>query len=312
VERKEAKVHENEPLEIVLIGGFLGSGKTTLLKQLLDWEIARGVKPVVIMNEFGQLDIDSQLIDSGQVEIRRLSGGCICCDMRLALTNTLQELAERSPGSHVYLETTGVADPAGVLEAIAPVAKEGKVVIKKVLLVYDASLADALEEDQYTAQRQLLMADAILMNRCDTVSPEEVEAAVSQATAIKPGVPLFRTVYCDTDPEVVLAGESSAEYPSETPSSTDNYRSLAFVVDKPLRRECFEGWLSDLPDEVLRVKGFVRLAGEDGLFEVQGVRRQRTLVPFESLARQRSVLVAVTHPGDTENLISGLEECAES
>jgi G3E family GTPase len=312
MERKEVKVQENDPLQIVLIGGFLGSGKTTLLKRLLDWEIAQEIKPVVIMNEFGQLDIDSRLIDSGQVEIRRLSGGCICCDMRLALTNTLEDLAQRSPGSHVYLETTGVADPAGVLEAIAPVARKGKIVIRKVLLVYDASLGDALQEDKYTAQRQLLMADAILMNRCDTVSPEEVEEAVRQATEVKPEVPLFRTVYCDVDPADLLAGESSAEYPAGTPASTDNYRSLAFVVDKPLKRECFEGWLSGLPDEVLRVKGFVRLVGEDGLFEVQGVRQHRTILPFESLARRRSVLVAVAHPGDTESLISGLEECAES
>jgi len=304
-------VDESKPLEIVLIGGFLGSGKTTLLKRLLDWEIAQGIKPIVIMNEFGQLDIDSRLLDGGQVEIRRLSGGCICCDMRLALTNTLEELAQKSPGGHVFLETTGVADPAGVLEAIAPVAHEGKVVIRKVLLVYDASLGDALQEDQYTAQRQLLMADAILMNRIDTVSSEEVEAAVSQATQIKPDVPLYPTAYCDIDPATLLAGESSAEYPSGTPPSIDHYRSLAFVVDQPLRRNCFEDWLNSLPNEVLRVKGFVRLAGEEGLFEVQAVRQHRTIRPFDSLARNRTVLVAVAHPDGADNLMSGLEECTE-
>jgi G3E family GTPase len=298
-------------LDIVIIGGFLGSGKTTLLKRLLDWEIAQGVKPVVIMNEFGQLDIDSRLIDKGQISIRRLSGGCICCDMRLALTNTLEELAQTTPGAHVYLETTGVADPAGVLEAIAPVANQGKIVVKKVLLVYDASLGEALQEDQYTAQRQLLMADLILINRCDTVSLEEVETAVKQVGHLKPDVPLYRTAYCDVDPAELLTGESAAEYPSATPPSTDNYRSLAFVVDKPLSRKCLEDWLSDLPHDVLRVKGFVRLADEEGLFEIQAVRQQHTLTPFDSLARQRSVLVAVAHPEGADSLIGGLEKCAE-
>ena len=304
-------MQQNHPLEIVLIGGFLGSGKTTLLKRLLDWEIAQGAKPIVIMNEFGQLDIDSRLIDKGQIVVRRLSGGCICCDMRLALTNTLEELAQNTPGAHVYLETTGVADPAGVLEAIAPVAKKGKIVVKKVLLVYDASLGEALQEDQYTAQRQLLMADLILINRCDTVSPEEVETAVKQVTQLKPDVPLYRTAYCEVDPAELLTGERAAEYPSATPPSTDNYRSLAFVVDKPLSRKCLEDWLSDLPSDVLRVKGFVRLAGEDGLWEVQAVRQRHTLTPFDSLARQRSVLVAVAHPEGADSLINGLEECAE-
>jgi G3E family GTPase len=305
------RVQSDDPLEIVVIGGFLGSGKTTLLKRILDWEIGQGTKPTVIMNEFGELDIDSRLIDDGQIEIRRLSGGCICCDMRLALTNALEELAEKSPGARVYLETTGVADPAGVLEAIAPVADKGKMVLKKVLLVYDASLGDALQEDQYTAQRQLLLADVIMINRCDTVSLEEVERAVKQATQIKPDVPLYRTAYCDVEAAELLTGESAAEYPSATPQSTGNYRSLAFTVDRPLSRDCLEGWLSSLDDDVLRVKGFVRLAGEEGLFEVQAVRQRHTLRPFESLARQRSVLVAVAHSQVADSLARGLQECAE-
>jgi G3E family GTPase len=229
--------------------------------------------------------------------------------MRLALTNALDDLAENSPGAHVFLETTGVADPAGVLEAIAPVADKGKIVVKKLLLVYDASLCEALQEDQYTAQRQLLMADAILINRCDTVTPEEVEIAERQVTQIKPDVPLFRTVYCDIEPEELLVGESTAEYPSETPASTDNYRSLAFVVDKPLTRQCFEDWLGNLPSDVLRIKGFVRLANEEGLFEVQAVRQHGTIRPFESLARQRSVLVAVAHPEGADSLTQGLQDC---
>lgn len=305
-------MQQNAPLEIVLIGGFLGSGKTTLLRRLVDWEIDQGQKPVVIMSEFGEFDIDTSFIDNGQIEIRRLSGGCVCCDLRLALTNTLEEIAQRSPGAHVYLETTGVADPAGVLEAIAPVAKRGKISVKKVILVYDASLGEALQEDQYTAQRQLLMADVILINRCDTVSPEEVETAHRQVAEIKPDVPLCHTIYCDVAPAEILAGESVAGFPSATLPSTDNYRSLAFVVDKPLGRTCFEDWLSNLPGDVVRVKGFVRLADEEGLFEVQAVRERHSLVPFESLVRQRSVLVAIAHAEGLDGLTRTLEECVEN
>jgi G3E family GTPase len=307
-----AIVQQDHLLEIVLIGGFLGSGKTTLLRRLLDWEIDQGTKPFVIMSEFGDLDIDSALIDDGQIEIRRLSGGCICCDMQLALTNALEEIAQSSPGAHLYLEATGVADPAGVVEAIAPVAKKGQIVVRKVIVVYDASLGEALQEDQYLAQRQLLMADVILINRCDTVTPEELEIAAEGVAKIKPDVPTYRTSYCDIAPAEILTGESAAEYPSGTAPSTDNYRSMAFVVDKPLSRNCFENWLDSLPGDVLRVKGFVRLAGEEGLFEVQAVRLRHSITPFESLARQRSVLVAVAHPQHTDSLLTSLEKCAEN
>jgi G3E family GTPase len=302
---------QSRPLEIVVIGGFLGSGKTTLLKRLLDWEIARGTKPVVVMNEFGELDIDSRLIDNGQLEIRRLSGGCICCDMRLALTNTLEQLSEDSPGAHIYLEATGVADPAGVLEAIAPVANQGKIAVKKLLLVYDASLGEALQEDQYTAQRQLLMADAILINRCDTVGPQEVATAVDQVTHLKPDVPLYRTSYCDVDPAELLAGESVAEQTSASTSSIGDYHSLAIVLERPLFRGCLDDWLASLPSDVLRIKGFVRLCGEEGLFEVQAVRQRHSILPFPSLMRQRSVLVAVTHSKAPRSLVTDLERCLE-
>ena len=87
------------------------------------------------------------------------------------------------------------------------------------------------------------------------------------------------------------------------------YRSLAFVVDKPLLRQCLEDWLGSLPSDVLRVKGFVRLANEEGLFEVQAVRQHSTIRPFESLARLRSVLVAVAHPEGADSLTKGLQDC---
>jgi G3E family GTPase len=125
-------------------------------------------------------------------------------------------------------------------------------------------------------------------------------------------VPTYRTTYCDVDAAGILTGESAAEYPSATPPSTDNYRSLAFVVEKPLSRKCLEDWLDNLPSDVLRVKGFVRLAGQEGLFEVQAVRQRHKITPFESLARQRSVLVAVAHPQSSASLLMSLEECTDN
>jgi len=303
-------ITKNKPLSLVIVGGFLGSGKTTLLKNMLNWEVNQNHKPIVIMSEFGELDIDSILIDSDQITIKKIFGGCVCCNMKLNLQVTIDELFRTSPGSTVYLETTGVADPGGVLEAIAPAINKGQVEIQKVILVYDASLNEALAEDRYMAEQQLLLADAILINRCDTVTPEECEKASEYVGSIKPNTPHFRTVYANVDPaELMETGRTKNNLHSPTFDS-ERYVNVAFIQQKPLKKECLVAWLEKLPEEVLRVKGFVRFSSEDGLFEVQAVRKHYSINSFKNIIRQRSVLVIIAHRKLPEKLLEDLEKCA--
>lgn len=299
----------NNPLSLVIIGGFLGSGKTTLLKRLLDWEIGQKHKPMVIMSEFGELDIDGILIDKEQIKTTKIYGGCICCDLKFKLSDTIDELYRLSPGSTVYLETTGVADPAGVLEAITPAINKGKVTVKKVILVYDASMNEALIEDRYIAERQLLLADAILINRCDTISPQECEKAVAYVRSIKPNTPLFRTVHVNIDPVELMDAAGASDYLHGQTFTSERYVNVAFTQQKPLQKSCLVAWLEKLPEEVLRVKGFVRFSGEDGIFEVQAVRKSYSISSFKTIIRQRSVLVIVARNRLPENLLEDLEKC---
>jgi G3E family GTPase len=301
--------NENNPLSLVIVSGFLGSGKTTLLKNMLDWEIKQGHKPIVIMSEFGELDIDSTLIEREQISIKKIMGGCICCNMKLALLATIDELYRISPGSKVYLETTGVADPGGVLEAITPAINKGKVEIRKVILVYDASLNEALVEDRYMAEHQLLLADAILINRCDTVSPEDCEKASEYVASIKPNTPHFRTVYANVDTAELMETAGTNNHLHSQTFDSEHYINAVFTEQKPLKRNCLVPWLEKLPKEVLRVKGFVRFSTEDGIFEIQAVRRRYNINAFKTIMRQRSVLVIVARNHLPENLMRDLEKC---
>ena len=293
----------------MIVSGFLGSGKTTLLKNMLDWEIKQGHKPIVIMSEFGELDIDSTLIEREQISIKKIMGGCVCCNMKLALLVTIDELYRISPGSTVYLETTGVADPGGVLEAITPAINKGKVEIRKVILVYDASLNEALVEDRYMAEHQLLLADAILINRCDTVTPEDCEKASELVGSIKPNTPHFRTVYANVDPAKLMETVGTNNHLHSQTFDSEHYINAVFTEQKPLKKNCLVAWLEKLPKEVLRVKGFVRFSTEDGIFEIQAVRRRYNINSFKTIMRQRSVLVIVARNHLPENLMRDLEKC---
>jgi G3E family GTPase len=276
---------------------------------MLDWEVSQKHKPIVIMSEFGELDIDSILIDREQITIKKIYGGCVCCNMKLNLLVTIDELYSVSPGSTVYLETTGVADPGGVLEAIAPAIDKGKVEIRKVILVYDASLNEALTKDRYMAEHKLMLADAILINRCDTVTPEEYDKAIEYVKSIKPNTPNFRTIYADVDPAQLMDTVRSKNYPYSQTLSSEHYVNVAFTHNKPLKENCLVAWLRKLPEEVLRVKGFVRFSTEGGLFEVQAVRKCYSISPFKTMIRQSSVLVIIARNRMPENLLKDLEKC---
>jgi G3E family GTPase len=178
-----------------------------------------------------------------------------------------------------------------------------------VILVYDASLNEALAEDRYMAEKQLLLADAILINRCDTVTPEECEKASEYVGSIKPNSPIFRTIYANVDPAELLDSVGTNNYLHSQTVDSEHYVSVAFTQQKPLKKNCLVAWLEKLPKEVLRVKGFVRFSTEDGLFEIQAVRKRYNINPFKTMMRQRSVLVIVARDNLSDNLLRDLEKC---
>ena len=305
---------ENRPSEIVVISGFLGSGKTTLLKRLLDWELDRGISPLVIMSEFGDLDVDGAIIADERLEVMAITGGCICCSNKDELSDAIRNMTGESPGSHIYIETTGLADPAGVLATIVPVIQHASAVIKKVLVVYDASRhdADTLESDAGIIEKQVLTADCILINKCDLV-PEGVEGIADELSAANPSAAIHRTVNCDLDMESTVRGVTSC-FATDMVAHVDEaeYKSFAFKFGSRLLREPFEKWLRSLPAGVLRVKGLVRFENENGIFEVQATADQYGIKLFPTTRWLDSNLVAITHPMTADTLLAGLRRSVRS
>jgi G3E family GTPase len=293
---------------IVIIGGFLGSGKTTLLKKLLEWEFERGTRPQVIMSEFGDFDVDGTIISDCRIDMSVVASGCICCGSRDELADALTGMLRSAPGSPIYIEATGIADPAGVLTAIAPVLEDSGNFVRKVIVIHDASRHDSLDKDAVLVERQLMAADHIILNKCDLV-PDKVDIISEELAAVNPAATITKTVACTVDLEEMTRGVTAVKAGLEDEHGDDHYSSFAFQLESRLSQTALEKWLESLPPTVLRVKGFVRLQGQDGLFEVQATQGQFSITPFPTRGWQDSVLVAITHPMPAEGLVRGLQDC---
>ena len=299
---------ENNPSEIVIISGFLGSGKTTLLRRFLDWEFDRGINPLVIMSEFGDFDVDGAIIADERVQVMAITGGCICCSNRDELADAIRKMTSDAPGAHIYIETTGLADPAGVLATITPVIQNDKAVIKKVLVVYDVSRHNTLERDATIVEKQVLTADFILLNKCDLVT-EDIEQISDEISTANPSATIQHTINCDIDIENAVTGVTNCFATDMTADvSEGEYRSFAFQFETRLLRKPFEKWLGSLPSGVIRVKGFIRFEAENGIFEVQATGGQYSITLFPSTRWLDSTLVAITHPMPADALLAGLKQ----
>ncbi len=181
-------------IPVTILTGFLGSGKTTLLKRVLTE--AHGQKIAVIENEFGEENIDNEiLVNDTQENIIQMNNGCICCSIREDLRDTLQTLAEKKRKGElvfdrVVIETTGLADPGPVAQTFfmdEEIAEQ--YLLDSILTLVDAKHADAQLNDRQEARRQIGFADQIFISKTDLATADEVKALTHRLTHMNPRAP---------------------------------------------------------------------------------------------------------------------------
>ena len=177
-----------------ILTGFLGSGKTTLLKRVLSE--SHGQKIAVIENEFGEENIDSDILVSDRNEqIIQMSNGCVCCTIREDLRSTLADLAEKKRKGEldfdrVVIETTGLADPGPVAQTFFMDDEiAGAYLLDSVLTLVDAKHAEAQLDTRQEARRQIGFADQIFISKTDLVGAEEVQALMHRIKHMNPRAP---------------------------------------------------------------------------------------------------------------------------
>ena len=182
-------------IPVTILTGFLGSGKTTLLKRLLTE--AHGQKIAVIENEFGEENIDNDiLVTESKEQIVQMSNGCICCTIREDLRETLQLLAaKRRKGlldfERIVIETTGLADPGPVAQTFFMDDEIAECyLVDSIITLVDAKHANQQLDDRQEARRQVGFADQIFLSKTDLVSAEEVQALTHRLKHMNPRAPI--------------------------------------------------------------------------------------------------------------------------
>ncbi|WP_315788933.1 GTP-binding protein [Fischerella sp. JS2] len=269
---------------VTVLTGYLGAGKTTLLNRILTHE--HGKKVAVIVNEFGEVGIDNQLVIDTDEEIFEMNNGCICCTVRGDLLRIIGNLIKRRHKfDHLVIETTGLADPAPVIQTFfVDEDMREQLELDAVVTVVDAKhIWQHWEADE--AQEQIAFADVILLNKTDLVTPDVLDELERRIRGMNAMAKIYRTRNSEVGMDALLgvkafdldrALEIDPEFLGEDAHEHDEtVGSVALVAEGALDGEKLNNWLAKLlqtqgPD-IFRMKGILNIAGEDDRFVFQGV-----------------------------------------
>jgi len=271
----------NTQLPVTIVSGFLGSGKTTLLNRILNGQ--HGLKIAVMVNDFGAINIDSQLVVSATQKTINLANGCICCTVENDLIEQLQKLLRLREGrpEHILIETSGVSDPGKVINTLRYPVFRQQLNIETVITLVDAEQFLSLEgERKSLAMGQLSVADLVVLNKVDLVAESQLEQLREQW--LFPSARVIETQFAEVPLALLFGGGHGAAptttpAPAPKPNAADDaehpcskqcehtrphdqlFTSVSWQSQQPLSLVELRQTLKQLPNNVYRAKGFVCL-----------------------------------------------------
>jgi len=286
---------------ITLVTGPLGSGKTTLLRHIL---AMRPAKIAIVMNEFGEIAIDTKVIEGKNVRIAELGGGCVCCSLLGEFEAAVNEIIDKVAPEMIIVETTGLAEPEALVFNIQEALPQCR--LDGVISVIDADMLVRFPELGHTTRLQIEGADILLLNKIDLVKPEQIEPLEAKLREINSTAAIIRTERCRVDPELLFGiGRQKKVAPPEHEHQPE-FESFAFKSDKTFSRDCFERFADGLPASVVRAKGFIRLTDGAQLFNFVAGRWE--LEPFEA-DRTELILIGRNIAAEKSRILRALDEC---
>jgi G3E family GTPase len=298
------------PCSVTLLSGFLGAGKTTLLNRILRAD--HGQRVAVLVNDFGDVSIDAELVVGVEEGAVTLANGCICCTIRDDLTRAIQDLLRRSePPDHVIVEMSGISEPGAVLFSFRVMEQRWPLSIDALVAVVDAErFPDPQDRHHLLARDQIAVADVLLVNKCDLVGPERLAALRRRLCAYVPGARVVECCHAEAPLELLIGvGSRSTQAllePGERPAGhrhARDFSTFTYRCEQPLLLERLRQACTELPRSVFRAKGIVQLDARPkhrGILQVVGRRASISLGEEWGAARPGSTIVFVGDAGGVD------------
>ena len=319
-------------IPITILTGFLGAGKTTLMNRILN--DTHGLQIAVLVNDFGSINIDAELIVGVEDDMISLANGCVCCQIRDDLLETVEELINRPEKiEYILLEASGVADPAGIVATFKSFKYRDLIRLDSVTCVIDAD--QILENQEYAhltqlKLRQIGLADMVILNKVDLAGAEQVGQVHRWIDHHFNNIRIVETNYCDV-PYEILMGVGRYD-PAQQFLNQDNhshthdpehdaehnhgqeFKTWSYQTDQPMSLEAVRQMAKKLPGGIYRCKGVVfsvEAPERRAVLQVVGRRSDVSLHDEWGDAQPRTQIVAIGEPGaiDPDKLTDGFNHC---
>ena len=308
------------PVPVTIVGGFLGSGKTSLLNHILNTITDKRV--AVLVNDFGEINIDAKLVTSVEGNTVSLSNGCICCTIRDDLiVEVLKLLGRDEPPEHIIIETSGVSKPLLVVETFIRPEAFAFTEVQGLISVLDADLMwDEEAEYRDLAIDQIRYADLVVLNKTDLVTPERLAAVRREVEGIAARSRIWETTFGVVPLEMIFDDQLSKALEGvrgdadladdhahdEGEHLAERFETWAFRSDQLWSFDALQRAVEGLPGGIYRAKGIVRLdleTGDSGILNLTGKRAWLKLVEPDSSEQEpcTTELVFIGKPGSTTN-----------
>lgn len=290
------------PLPVVIISGFLGCGKTSFLRKLLPFCGEEGIRPTLVINEVGEIDVDGESVADLYSEQVKLVGGCICCTLQSQLTETVFDILEKGGSELLIIECSGLSNPLDVVEALSKPALIEKIGISHIVSMIDVGKVERVLKAVDLAQSQISTADIVILNKTDMANPDEISRGCEIIADIAPNARVFEASYGDIGEDMLRSivtdqaparcscgcghnhddndGHNHDHSHDHSHSLPASFCSAAFRLPAKITRHKMERILVSLPENVIRAKGFADLE-EDGWVILHKVFENCLMMPLK-------------------------------